>query len=82
MEGHWRAFLEGIGGALVGIGGHWRALAGIGGPPRHTLPRIGRKAQDAVYPTNAGVLESRDILQQRHSHVDYPWQNDQKSGLI
>ena len=30
LEGHCRAFLMGIGWALVGIGGHWWALVGIG----------------------------------------------------
>ena len=29
LEGHCRAFLMGIGWALVGIGGHWWALVGI-----------------------------------------------------
>ena len=32
LVGHWFAFWEGIGRALVGIGGHWWALVGIGSP--------------------------------------------------
>ena len=85
MEGHWRAFLEGIGGALVGIGGHWRALEGIGGdrwtPASHAALEWPKGAK-RIYPTDAGGLEARATFQQRRSHVDYSWQTDRKCGQI
>ena len=62
LEGHWRAFFEGIGGALVGIGGHWWILVGIGGPPQRILPQSGRGAQNAFYLARAKVLKPRATL--------------------
>ena len=57
LEGHWRTNFEGIGGALVGIGGHWWSSAGIGFSPVAHCSVDPAWKEYAFGPTRAAVSE-------------------------